>query len=235
MAARYAADPAAVARYQARQGRLADAMRRQRQRVDERVMGYRPDPPKLGSKPAGMSKAEWKVEKARLRSEAMKGSRFTGFAGTPETLEKAQGTHSDALVQMKANGTIDADQLEWAAEIANVHRSIESDVAVSVASLEARVDNGGGNRNRVGESIRRIRLHMAYGQWREQLPMPRQLVLDMIVGDAIGYSVAAKRHGVHHRRARRLLIEALNRWPACVDRVYRLWSDDEIAASRDAA
>src|SRR3546814_19635266 len=59
--------------------------------------------------------------------------------GTPETWER-DGVHTDCLIQLEKNGTLTADQIEWADEIANVYSSIESDVTVSIASLTARVD-----------------------------------------------------------------------------------------------
>src|SRR3546814_2527327 len=90
----------------------------------------------------------WKTEKARLRAagsqlddpelearlqikERWAHKKF----GTPETWER-DGVHTDCLIQLEKNGTLTADQIEWAAEIANVYRSIESDVTVSIASLE---------------------------------------------------------------------------------------------------
>lgn len=149
--------------------------------------------------------------------------------GTPETHDKAANTHQGALAQLHANGTIDNDQLEWAAEIANVYRSIESDVTVAVASLEARVDQ---SRRPLGaaEGIRRVRLHHAYTLWRNALPAPKSLALDMIVGDQIGYTVAARRYGVHNRKAKRLLIAAIDAWPAFVDIAHRSVSADDVEA-----
>lgn len=87
----------------------------------------------------------------------------------------------------------------------------------------------------VVESVRRVRLHLAYGYWREGLPQPRQMVLDMIVGDPIGYTVAAKRYGVHNRKAKRFLLDAINAWPDCVGQAYRGYSEDDIQAAADAA
>lgn len=238
LARRYAENPDQVRQFNQRTARLDAARKRERERFETKVLGQAPERPAL-KKPAGMSRAEWKVERKRRQAEALAAMspalKWAGKQGTPETLEHAQRTHQGALAQLHANSTIDNDQLEWSAEIANVHRSIESDVRVSVASLEARVDQSRNNGSMAGESIRRIRLHLAYGYWRDLLPQPKQLVLDMIVGDAIGYSVAAARHHVHHRKAKRELIAAINRWPECVDRSYRRHSDDEIERARDAA
>lgn len=245
LAERYASDPKAVEQFNKRMARLAQAAKRERQRIDHLVLGKpRPDP--ILIRPAGMSRQEWKVVRKELQAQGAKlePGIEEAFAqreawghkreGTPETLSQA-GKHQDCLVQLEANGTIDKDQLEWAAEIANVYRSIESDVAVTVASLEARVDQSRSHRHLVGESIRRVRLHHAYTIWRDLIPLPKQMVLDMIVGDTIGYTVAAKRYGVHNRKAKRLLIEAIDRWPSCVDRAYRTVGLDDVERLNAAA
>lgn len=148
-------------------------------------------------------------------------------AGTIETHDHAARTHQGALVQLHVNGTIDNDQLEWAAEIANVYRSIGSDVGIAISSLEARIDEGRRTTGSV-EGIRRVRLHYAYTLWREALPAPKQMILDMIVGDAVGYSVAARRHGVHNRKAKRLLIEALSAWPVSLTRAFRSVKSEDL-------
>ena len=108
-------------------------------------------------------------------------------------------------------------------------------MALKVASFEARVDSSRQCGGLVVESVRRVRLHLAYGYWREDLPHPRQMVLDMIVGDPIGYTVAAKRYGVHNRKAKRFLLDAINAWPDCVGRAYRVYSEEDIHAAADAA
>lgn len=238
LAARYAADPAAVAGFEARMARLAAARKRERERVEMLVLGgKRPTEKRVIGKRHGKRKPTRKVVPVELTpgiEEAVQlRERWQHKAnGTAETHEAASRTHQGALAQLFANGTIDIEQLEWAAQIANVHRTIEADVAVLVASLEARVDQSRNSDSIVTESLHRIRMSIAYTQWREALPHPRQMVLDMIVGDAIGYSVAARRYRVHNRKARRVLIEAINDWPGFVDRAYRLWSDDEIERVR---
>lgn len=246
LADRYAADPGAVTAFNLRMARLAAARKRERQRVDHLVLGQsRPKP--VPVKPAGMSRAEWKLERKRQLAagaqlepgieEAMKRKEAWSHkqTGTPETHEHAERTHADALIQLERNGTIDKEQLEWAAQIANVYRSLEADVALKVASFEARVDTSRQYGGLVVESVRRVRLHLAYGYWREGLPQPRQMVLDMIVGDPIGYTVAAKRYGVHNRKAKRFLLDAINAWPDCVGRAYRVHSEDDIQAAANAA
>lgn len=235
LAAAYAADPAGVERFNARMARLASARKREQQRVDHLVLGL-PRPvervtegkrkgrrkPKMVDMPVTLEPG---IEEAVQIREAWNHKAY----GTPETWERSTSTHDGALIQLHRNGTIDKDQLEWAAQIANVYRSLEADVAVKVASLEARVDQSRGG-GRAAEGVLRVRLHLAYGYWRDMLPMPKQLVLDMIVGDAIGYSVAAKRHRVHNRKAKRELIAAIDRWPRCVAAAFSLVGRDEIDA-----
>ena len=238
LAESYARNPDEVEQFNARMARLNAAAKRERQRVDHLVLG-KPRPEPVLIRPEGMSRVEWKalrrelvtrgaklepgIEEAFSRREAWSHKR----EATPETLANA-GLHHDALIQLEANGTIDKEQAEYAAEIANVYRSIEADVAVNIASLEARVDESRSHRHLVGESVRRVRMHRAYTIWRDKLPEPRQMILDMIVGDPIGYTVAAKRYRVHNRKAKRHLIDALDLWPVCVDQAYREVGTDDV-------
>lgn len=236
--------PDQIKRLEARIALLTAAEKRQREkdRIDHLVLGA----PRKISKPVKSKKQGRRRVVAKAApiplapglNEVMEArerwSHKEASGAHPETLDHAvERHHQGALAQLVGNGTIDAEQLEWAAQISNVHRSIESDVGVSIASLEGRVDNGGRGRH-VAESVRRVRFHQAYGRWREMLPAPKQMVLDMIVGDTIGYTVAAKRYGVHNRRAKRLLIEALDRWPGCLDWAYRTISDEDICRAEAA-
>lgn len=234
LARRQAEDPEGVARYEARRARLTAAAKRERERVEHLVLGgERPKTAPTTSKKRGRRKIVAKAQPvslaAGIEERVVLRERWSHKAqGTPETHEHASRTHQGAIAQLYANGTIDAEQLEWVAEIANVYRSLEADVAVKVASLEARVDQSrqGGQ---VPEGIRRVRMHLAYGYWRDLLPAPKALVLDMIVGDAIGYTLAAKRYGIHNRKAKRLLLEAIDRWPECMRRAYRQCSPSDLA------
>lgn len=239
LARRHAESPQSVAAFNQRMARLAAARKREQQRVDHLVLG-KPRPvervtegkrkgrrkPKMIERPVLLEPG---IEEAMQVREAWNHK----VEGTPETHERASLTHSGALAQLHRNGTITNDQLEWAAQIANVYRSLEADVAVKVASLEARVDQSrrGGD---AAESIYRVRMHLAYGYWRDMIPAPKALALDMIVGDAIGYSVAARIYRVHNRRAKRLLIEALDRWPRCVAHAFSMVDRDVVDAMNHA-
>lgn len=236
---------APVPQFEQRMARLAKAAKRERQRFDHLVMG-KPRPAPVLVRPEGLTRREWKAMRQQLLERGMilepgieeavrRREMFDYGRGTPETNEKHHVYHSDSLHQMEINGTIDKEQRENATAIANVYRSIESDVAVTVASLEARVDNSSrGAAQRVAERINRVRLHLAYTIWRGQLPEPKQAVLDMIVGDAVGYTVVAKRYGMHARKAKRWLIQALDAWPSCVDRAYSVVDAEVYARLTDS-
>lgn len=236
--AQHAVSP--VPQFESRMARLAQAQKRERQRFDHLVLGLpRPEPELV--RPAGLSRLEWKALKQELLARGMtlepgveeavsRREKFEHGQGTPETNAYKDTHHADSILQLERNGTLNKEQVEHVAEISNVHRSIESDVAIKVASFEARVDNSGAGANRAAEGINRVRMHLAYTIWREALPAPKQAILDMIVGDAVGYSVVARRYRMHARKARRLLLEAINRWPRCVDRAFEVVDRDAYGA-----
>jgi len=153
--------------------------------------------------------------------------------GTPETHANAAKTKQGALARLFESGAIDREQLEYAAEISSVAEAIERDVSVRTASLEARVDSSGTHGVALIEGVRWVRLQMAYTRWRIMLPMPKRLVLDMIVGEPIGYRVAARRYGVHNRKAKRYLIGAIDRWPECVEWACKQVDRDDIQELND--
>jgi hypothetical protein len=147
--------------------------------------------------------------------------------GTPETHEQASRRNQGALVQLYKSGTLDAEQLAAAVEIALVAERIGRDVAVRSASLETRVDNGGGDGG-FFERLGQVRREVAYTEWRQQLPCPAP-VLDMLVGEPVGFTVVAKRYRMHNRRARRLLLHALDLWPEVLGRAFKQVDERDLA------
>jgi hypothetical protein len=89
LAKRHAEDPAGVARYQARQAHLAAAKKRERERFETRCLGQAPEPEPMPKNPTGVSKSEWRIEKARILRERRKAlaeaRRYLGRAGTADT------------------------------------------------------------------------------------------------------------------------------------------------------
>lgn len=148
--------------------------------------------------------------------------------GTPETHEHAR-RQEGALARLYRTGAIDAEQLAAAAEIAAVAERIGRDVAVKTASLETRVDvtriGDGGFFERLGQ----VRREMAYTRWRALLREPAP-VLDMLTA-GVGFTIVAARYRMHNRRARRLLIDALDLWPEILGRVCREVDDRALAVA----
>ncbi|QIG81884.1 hypothetical protein G5C33_10055 [Sphingosinithalassobacter tenebrarum] len=152
--------------------------------------------------------------------------------GTPQTHEHASRVNQGALSRLYHNGTIDADQLAAAVEIAGVAERIGADVHVRTASLETRVDRTPVGDGSFFEALGAVRREVAYGAWRKRLGADAAAVLDMIVGDAAGYSVVARRHSMHARRAKRLLIDALDAWPAAMRSACRDVDEATLAAAQ---
>lgn len=140
--------------------------------------------------------------------------------GTPETHEQHSHRREGALARLYKNGTIDSEQLAAAAEIGAVAERIGRDVAVKTASLETRIDVGVRRTDALhDERIGAVRREVAYTRWRLVVAAPA-LVLDMLVED-VGIAAAAERHRVHARKARRLLLRALDLWSEILSDVFR--------------
>jgi hypothetical protein len=157
--------------------------------------------------------------------------------GTPETHERASRRNQGALAQLYKSGAIDAEQLASAEEIAQIHDRIGADVAVRTASLETRVDLGPRHYDTLhDERIGQVRREMAYSSWRDALPAPAP-VLDMLTGERAGFTIVAARYRMHNRKAKRLLIHALDLWPEMLGRVCKLVDERDllIAHARLAA
>lgn len=194
---------------------------------------------------AEMSRAHWarrhpaaaKAERALRKGRAVMLDRWDHkHHGTPETHEHASRTNQGALARLCEKGVIDADQLHSALEIAAVAERIGADVAVKTASLETRIDSGRHGDGTFFERLGQVRREMAYTRWRAHLGASAGPVLDMIVGDfgggAVGFTVAARRHRMHHRRAKKLLIDALDAWPGFMGTVAKEVDDAALDAAQ---
>jgi hypothetical protein len=178
------------------------------------------------------------AERALRKARVAVGERWTHKAeGTPETHEQASRRCQGALARLYTSGAIDAEQLGAAVEIATVAERIGADVTVRTASLETRVDvtrmGDGGFHERLGQ----VRREVAYTRWRAgvQRLLPDSgvavaAVLDMVVGEAIGFTVAARRYRMHNRRAKQLLIDALDLWPRALGDACKAVDGEALSA-----
>lgn len=131
--------------------------------------------------------------------------------GTAETHEAHRRQRAGAIARLHASGFLSDDELAWSQEIAAAAERIMADAGVRTASLETRVDTSR-HGDAFHEALFSVWMEMAYSRWRAQLlPAVATMALDMIVRD-IGLTQAAAARGMHKRRARRLLVEALHHW-----------------------
>jgi len=144
--------------------------------------------------------------------------------GTPETHDKYARRQDSPLTRLWLKGGITLNQRAAGEYIATIAYEIRANVTVKTASLETRVDTTRTGDGTFFEHLGRVRGEMAYTLWRNQVRGPIGAVLAMIVGDdedggAEGYTIVAKRYGMHNRRAKQLLIDALDLWPKISRRV----------------
>lgn len=135
---------------------------------------------------------------------------------TLETWERAARLRQSPLVRMYKLGKISMDDLESARQIAAIVEMIESDVRPATSNFEMPVDNAGSARNVLVEGLLRVRLEVAYRAWSKTLPVPRRMIVDMIVSDNVPYVRLARRYRMHWRTARKRLLTALRIWPGFV-------------------
>lgn len=151
--------------------------------------------------------------------------------GTPETHEQASRRNQGALVRLYQTGAIDSEQLASAVEIATVVERIERDVTIKTASLETRVDTGVRRYDSIhDEKLGQVRREFAYTAWRRQLPNPAA-VLEMLVGEPVGFTIVASRYRMHNRKAKRMLIDALDLWPEVLSRAFKAIDERDLAAA----
>lgn len=152
--------------------------------------------------------------------------------GTPETHEKASRQRQGTIARLFENGTVDADQLGWAAEIAAAAEEMERDVTIRPMNYEPRIDCGHSTDGLLIEGLHRVRRSVAYTHWRSKLPSPKRMVLDVLAFEQVSLTRSAERCGVHKRLVKRAVIDALDRWPGALDHAARRVDDDDLAVMR---
>jgi len=132
-----------------------------------------------------------------------------------------------ALEYMRGRGSLTDEQFYSAQQIAQIAEQIERTVSIGCASLEARVDCSGSARDIISESLYRVRAEGAYTEWRSKLPLPRRMFIDMVTLDA-GLSRIAAGHNIGWPRARKMLLDALDEWPAIFDKYAKTIGQDDV-------
>ncbi len=212
---RLAALPSTTRQYQSPFILIAASQAREADRVHRLVLGRPRSMPPVDTN--GLNKQERKAARSqavRQHEQRLKEDReFTGKEATPQTLRDVANRTEGSLARLFTSGDINADQLAAAEQIEAAHRLVVGDVAIGIASMEARVDRSTQGDGSFYEALGAVQTEVAYTRWREQLAHPA-VVLDMIV-NGLGFTVAARRNRMAHRRAKRLLLVALDLWPRC--------------------
>lgn len=146
---------------------------------------------------------------------------------TARTLRNRQ---MSAITLMHERGQITEEQLHAAQQIADVAERIERSVSTRAHSLDPRVDQSGSARDPGIESLSRVRMERTYSAWRDRLPMPKRLVLDMVLADR-AFTRIAQRFNVAPNRAKRLLVNALDNWIEIRAKVYREVDQEDVDAA----
>jgi hypothetical protein len=197
---------------------------------------------------------EQRLKEDREFNESLHGHKRNGTAATHAgAVQVRQG----ALARLHHSGTLSADQLAWALEIAAEHERIDAEVGMASMKWGVRVDIGSQS-NRAFESLGRVRRAQAYKRWwsglidlcREfvgtrhvvadndgtaDLPcvtasaQAAAQVLAMIVDD-LGVTWAAKRLRIGMRKMRKILEEALNLWPKVLRDARNEIAEDDLIA-----
>lgn len=204
---------------------------REEQRVKHLVLGRdRPAPRSIGK---GKAKQRVPVELVDGVDQALQLREAYGHKrATPETLHHFNAQPEGALRRLFTSGGIDQDQLNSAEAIATIAEVIGRAVDVRTASLEARVDVTRSGDGGFFEKLGRVRAEVAYGYWRDQVARlgPIGAVLDMVVGETVGFTVVAKRYRMGKPRTKKLLLDALDLWPAAFARARGEISSADLAA-----
>jgi hypothetical protein len=137
-------------------------------------------------------------EESERRHEAMIARWQHKNEGTPETHEKANALperrRQSPLHRMERLGKISSDERAAAEEIAGVAERIRRAGSIRSVSLETRVDFANSGRDQLVESLKRIRLEIAYRAWCDAIPQPRAMVLDMVLSDQSFVQLARAPH-----------------------------------------
>lgn len=132
--------------------------------------------------------------------------------GTPQTHAHAEAAarRVGSLARLVESGAIDAHQLAAAQQIAEAFEATVADVSVRIANYEVR-GTGGGPLAASAEPIAAVIRDRAYSDWRVAVGAHVQMLLAIIVDD-MALTTAARRWRMSNRRARGVLVTALDRW-----------------------
>lgn len=152
---------------------------------------------------------------------------FVMHVETMTVTTATRNRQQSSLKLMHERGSLSAAQYVAALDIATVAERIERSVAVRGASLEARVDTFPGRRDVLFERLAHVRREAAYTKWRQRLPMPRRMVIDMVLADR-DMKATARVYRMGWPRAQRLLRNALDTWIELAEEAIKQIDADDM-------
>ena len=135
------------------------------------------------------------------------------------------------MVRLYENGRITPEQFLATVQITRTMELFGRDVSVRASSVQARVDNSSNRDNDLYEDIRRVRDEVTYRKWHHRLPMPKRMVIDMIVVDR-PLAATARIYRLSWARARLALTDALDLWNQLRDDADKLIDEDDLKSLR---
>lgn len=188
----------------------------------------------VAAKRAEAEKIRAKVEqqqKALTKQRKIIVEQFGGREGTPETRFHASRSRQGNIAGLLMAGKIDQEQLGWAEEIYRAYEIVASDVTIRNVSYEPRIDNQSSARDVLVEGIGRVRREVAYTYWRNNIPEPRAMIMEMLTGERISYSTAAIKYKMGKPKSLGLLIKAIDLWPTAVEQAVKNVDAADVAAA----
>lgn len=138
---------------------------------------------------------------------------------------------TNPMFALYERGTLSVEQYDASIEIARVAEEITLPVGLRCASLEARVDNSGSAKNLLIENLSRVQLEATYNRWRGHLPMPKRMIIDLVLGSS-SIVASSRRYHMRKTRVRNLLIDALDRWIDIRDKMRELIDERDVEAAQ---
>ncbi|MXO67777.1 hypothetical protein GRI72_02880 [Altererythrobacter marinus] len=160
------------------------------------------------------------------------GGLVEGYAPTQERARTYHRKQRSALKAMHDRGSLSSEQFGAALQIARIAERIEREAGVSCASMEARVDCSGSASDKLVESLYDVRAERAYTQWRQSLPIPRRMIVDMVLRDHRLKAIAS-RYNMGWPKAQRLLGQALDNWADIYRKAMREIGQEDVDAMHE--
>lgn len=147
--------------------------------------------------------------------------------GTVRDIKSVRRKSQSPWLRMVEAGQIAPEIFAAAQSIAYVHERISRAGGLKSGSLQARVDQCRNNGDLLIERLADVHDEIAYSAWRNRLPMPRRMFLDMVLSDA-PLSSTAKKYRMGWRKARKLLITHLEKYLEIREKVGRSIKPEDL-------